>query len=50
LLGTVSPIFTGMLIDEFGIKSAFLFSGIICLIATMLLLWVKLPMNVGIAD
>ena len=50
LLGTVSPIFTGLLIDEFGIKSAFLFGGIICLIATMVLLWVKLPMNVGMAD
>ena len=50
LLGTVSPIFTGMLIDEFGLKSTFLFSGIISLMATIVLIFVKLPMNVDMND
>jgi len=50
LLGTASPIFTGLLIDEFGLKSAFLFSGIISLLATIILFSIKLPMSVVIAD
>jgi MFS family permease len=50
LLGTASPIFTGLLIDEFGLKSAFLFSGIISLLATILLFSLKLPMSVDITD
>lgn len=50
LLGTASPIFTGLLIDEFGLKSAFLFSGIISLLATILLFSLKLPMNADITD
>ena len=50
LLGTVSPIFTGLLIDEFGLKSAFLFSGVITLMATIVLILVKLPTNVDMTD
>ena len=42
-LGTVSPIFAGLLVDEFGIRSAFIYSGVVAIISTLILMNVKLP-------
>ena len=50
LLGIASPIFTGFLIDEFGLTAAFLFSGIISLLATIILFAIKLPMGISMPD
>jgi MFS family permease len=44
-LGTVSPIIAGLIVDEFGLKSAFIYSGIVALAATLVLGLLKLPKN-----
>ena len=44
-LGTISPIFAGLIVDEYGLKSAFVYSGIISLLATAVLAVLKLPSN-----
>ena len=42
-LGAISPYFAGLISDEFGIHSAFLFGGSIALLATVALLTLDLP-------
>ena len=46
-LGTVSPIIAGVLVDEFGLKSAFVYSGIVVLASTILLALLKLPKTIN---
>ena len=46
-LGTVSPIIAGVLVDEFGLKSAFVYSGIVVLVSTILLALLKLPKTIN---
>ena len=46
-LGTVSPIIAGLIVDEFGLKSAFIYSGVVALSATIVLGFIKLPSNEG---
>ena len=41
--GTVSPIIAGFLVDSYGIKSAFIYSGIVALVSTLILGTLKLP-------
>jgi len=41
-LGTFSPTLAGMIVDEFGTPSAFLYGGTIGLVATVILLMLKL--------
>lgn len=42
-LGTISPIFAGMIVDEFGLKYAFTYCGVIALISTIIFGVLKLP-------
>ena len=42
-LGMVSPIFAGMIVDEFGLKYAFTYCGAIALISTIIFGFLKLP-------
>jgi len=41
--GTISPIIAGFLVDAYGLKSAFVYSGIVALAATVVLIILKLP-------
>ena len=42
-IGTLSPIIAGLLVDSFGLTSAFVYSGIIVLLSTVLLMVLRLP-------
>jgi MFS family permease len=42
-LGTFSPWFAGYLVDRFGIHSAFLYGGAVSLLATAMLVFLRLP-------
>ena len=42
-IGTVSPIIAGLLVDAFGLTSAFVYSGIIVLSSTVVLIGLRLP-------
>ncbi len=42
-LGTISPIFAGMVVDEFGLKYAFTYCGVIALISTIIFGFLKTP-------
>ena len=42
-LGAISPIFAGMIVDEFGLKYAFTYCGVISLISTIIFGFLKLP-------
>ena len=42
-VGTISPIIAGLLVDTYGLKSAFVFSGTVALVATVVLVLLKLP-------
>jgi MFS family permease len=42
-LGTFSPYIAGLLVDEFGIHSAFLYGGVVSVLATVVLIPLRLP-------
>ena len=42
-VGTFSPIFAGIIVDEFGLKYAFSYCGTIALISTAIFGFLKLP-------
>ena len=42
-IGSMSPIFAGMIVDEFGLKYAFSYCGVIALISTIIFGLLKLP-------
>ena len=42
-LGSFSPYIAAMVVDEFGLRSAFLYSGVMVILATLLLAALKLP-------
>ena len=42
-IGTVSPIIAGLLVAAFGLTSAFVYSGIIVLSSTVVLIGLRLP-------
>ena len=44
-LGSFSPYIAAMIVDEFGLRSAFLYSGVMVILATLLLAALKLPSN-----
>jgi MFS family permease len=45
--GTVSPIIAGFLVDSYGIKSSFIYSGIVALASTLILVALKLPKTIN---
>lgn len=45
-LGTFSPYVAGLMVDSFGTRSAFLYAGSIALLATIMLIPVKLPKTI----
>jgi hypothetical protein len=45
ILGSFSPYIAAMIVDEFGLRSAFLYSGVMVILATLLLAALKLPSN-----
>lgn len=42
-LGTVSPIFAGLIVDNFGMQAAFLYAGVAVILATIVLASLRLP-------
>ena len=46
-IGTISPIIAGVLVDEFGLKSAFVYSGIVVLVSTVILAILRLPKTIN---
>ena len=42
-LGTVSPVFAGLIADTYGFPSAFLYGGAVVLASALMLAWLKLP-------
>ena len=46
-IGTLSPVIAGLLVDSFGLTSAFAYSGIIVLSSTVLLMALRLPKTIS---